>query len=62
MTLLSYGARLKDVRQPSTQTPANGMAYPATSFTMSLTNAVLLLSFPLEREMRGLTTRASVTY
>lgn len=38
------------------------ISYPATSLTMSLTKAVRLLSFPLEREMRGLFWRASTTY
>jgi len=34
-----------------------GATYPETSFTISLTNAVLLLKWPLVREMRGLDSR-----
>jgi hypothetical protein len=37
-----------------------GRTYPATSLTISRTKAVLLLRWPLVRETRGLTTRASV--
>lgn len=37
-------------------------ANPATSFTISLTNAVRLLKWPFVREMRGLRTRGVVFY
>jgi hypothetical protein len=40
----------------------NDRTYPETSLTISRTNAVLLLKWPLVLETRGLTTLASVFY
>jgi hypothetical protein len=42
--------------------PSAEVTYPETSLTISLTNAVFLLKWPLVRLILGLTTRASVFY
>lgn len=66
MTRRSYGARLyRGSQSPNSRRKDHllrGLAYPDTSLTISRTNWVRLLSFPLEREMRGLTSRLSVFY
>lgn len=73
MTRRSYGASLHRIiislsvssflrRSRMRKGKEGRTTYPETSLTISLTNWVRLLAFPLDLLIRGLTTRASVFY